>query len=358
MRIAVIAITRRGAQLANKLYNSLGECDIFISERYAGAENGIAKKFAPSELSQFITTAWKQYDGIVCIMATGIVVRMIAPLLSSKQTDPAIVVMDDAGRFSISLLSGHLGGANELAERCAFATGARAVVTTATDANNLPSFDLLAKEHNWIIDDISRIKTVNQLLLDNQEIAVVDPTGKTRSWFHGAGNLKFHDTFAGALESTASGFVFVTNRHIPPHKQSDSLLILRPRNLVLGIGCNRGTPADEIDDFVTTNLRRVFLSRKSVKIIASATAKADEAGLLCFAQQLGVDMVFYTSEELNNVSSPSAPSRHALQAIGAKGVAEPAAILASGGCDLIVQKIKSDAVTMAVAEISDKKRAE
>ena len=126
-------------------------------------------------------------DGFVLIMATGIVVRMIAPLLESKQSDPAVVTMDDAGRFAISLLSGHLGGANELAERCAFLTGARAVITTATDANELPSFDMLAKEQGWVIDDISCVKTLNRLLLDDEEIAVVDPSGKTRCWFHGRG---------------------------------------------------------------------------------------------------------------------------------------------------------------------------
>lgn len=352
MRTAIIAITKNGAHTANKLYGMLGESDIFISERYAGADNGVVQKFAPTELSQLIAAAWKKYDGIVCIMATGIVVRMIAPLLTSKQTDPAIVVMDDAARFAISLLSGHLGGANELAERCAFATGARAVVTTATDANRLPSFDLLAKDHGWIIDDISRVKTLNRLLLDNLEIAVVDPSGKTRCWFHGAGNLKYHDTFAEAFNSGAEGFVFVTNRDIPRQKQSDSLLILRPRNLVLGIGCNRGTPADEIDDFVNKSLRRAFLSIKSVKRVASADAKADETGLLLFAKKLDLDISFYPSDELNRVPCPSKPSQHALEAIGARGVAEPAAVLGSGGGCLIVKKIKSDAVTLAVAEIA------
>ena len=103
--------------------------------------------------------------------------------------------MDDAGKFAISLLSGHLGGANELAERCAFISGARPVITTATDANNLPSFDMLAKEQGWVIDDISRVKTLNSLLLDGEEIAVVDPGGQTRCWFHGRGKLSFYDTY-------------------------------------------------------------------------------------------------------------------------------------------------------------------
>ncbi len=162
--------------------------------------------FEPAELKELIASLWKEYDGFVLIMATGIVVRMIAPLLESKETDPAVVVMDDAGRFAISLLSGHLGGANELAERCAFASGARAVITTATDANELPSFDMLAKEQGWVIDDISRVKTLNTLLLDNEEIAIVDPTGQTRTWLHGRGRVTFYETFAEATDQRGARF--------------------------------------------------------------------------------------------------------------------------------------------------------
>lgn len=351
MRIAVIAITRGGVKLAYKLKSALPISGLFASERYVEAEIDSMQPFAPSELKKLITLLWKQYDGFVFIMATGIVVRMIAPHLISKAVDPAIVVIDDAGCFAISLLSGHLGGANELAKSCAFACGATAVITTATDANGLPSFDLLAKEHGWQIDDLGRVKNLNQLLLDNEEIAIVDLSGKIRCWFHGQGRLTFYDTFSEALQSTARGFVFVTNHYIPPHKQSDTLLILRPLNLTIGIGCNRGTSLDEIENFVQISLRRVFLSLKSVRAIGSATAKSEEVGLQQFAKRHNLNLIFYSSDELNTVVCPSKPSEYALQAIGAKGVAEPAALLASGGGRLIVQKVKSDAITLAVAEI-------
>ena len=160
--------------------------------------------------------------------------------------------MDDAGKFAISLLSGHLGGANELAERCAFMVGARAVITTATDANGLPSFDMLAKEHGWVIEDISRVKLLNSLLLDDEKIAVVDGSGLVRSFFHGQGRLQFHDSFVAGLRSEAKGFLFVTNSIIPPQLRAETLLVLRPKNLVLGIGCNSGTSADEIEGVVLT----------------------------------------------------------------------------------------------------------
>lgn len=285
VRIAVIAITRNGARLGHKLQAGIAGADLYISRRYAGT---ISKEytFDPAELKHLIASLWKTYSGFTLIMATGIVVRVIAPLLESKDVDPAVVVMDDAGRFAISLLSGHLGGGNELAERCAFVSGARAVITTATDANNLPSFDMLAKEQGWVIDDLSRIKQLNTLLLDNQEIAVVDPGGQTRCWLHGRGRITFHETFAEAVASPARGFLFVTNRHLPPQTSPSNLLILRPRNLVLGIGCNRGTSADEIETFIRLHLKRLFLSPKSVYCIASVAAKRDEAGLIELAGRL------------------------------------------------------------------------
>lgn len=353
MRIAVIAITRNGAQLGRRLRDGLAAAELYVSGRYAGKAGKERQTFDPADLKSLIPSLWKTYDGLVFIMAAGIVVRMIAPFLESKESDPAVVVMDDAGRFAVSLLSGHLGGANELAERCAFITGGRAVITTATDANDLPSFDMLAKAQGWVIDDISRVKTLNTLLLDGEEIAVVDPSGRTRTWFHGRARLTFHDTMASALDSRARGYLFVTNRHLPPRTRPDNLLILRPRNLVLGIGCNRGTPAEEIDAFVATHLKRIFLSLKSVARIATAAAKRDEAGLLAYAERHSLPLAFFESGELNGVAAPSPPSASALAAIGAQGVAEPAAILASEGGRLLLKKVKSDNVTLAVAEIGD-----
>ena len=353
MRIAVIAITRNGARLGQKLRETITGAELHVSIRYAGQTGGSGHPFEPTDLKTLITSLWRQVDGFIFIMASGIVVRMITTLLESKQTDPAVIVMDDAARFAISLLSGHLGGGNELAERCAFISGARAVITTATDVNDLPSFDMLAKKQGWVIDDISRVKTLNSLLLDGAGIAVVDGSGHTHTSFRGRGALSFYDTFAEAMDSPARGFLFVTNRHLPPQNLPKNLLILRPRNLVLGIGCNRGTTREEIDTFVGTHLRRILFSLKSVRCIATADAKRDEAGLLAFAAQHAIPLTFFGSEELNRVTVPSPPSQHALEAIGATGVAEPAAMLASGGGRLLLKKVKSTNVTLAVAELRE-----
>lgn len=353
MRLAVIAITGNGATLGCRLCSTLPDCELFVSSRYADRGGEEQRLFEPAELAQLVATLWRDYQGLVFIMATGIVVRMVAPLLVSKHSDPAVVVMDDAGRFAISLLSGHLGGGNELAERCSFATGSRAVITTATDANGLPSFDMLAKEQGWVIEDVSRVKLLNRLLLDNGQIAVADPSGRTRAWFQSRGRLSFYDSVDTAVASGAEGVVVVTNRSLPVGSLPDNLLILRPRNLMLGIGCNRGTPADEIEQFVLGQLKRSFLALQSVRCIASAEAKRDEAGLHEFAGRHSLPLMFFSSEELNRMAVPSPPSEHALAAIGAAGVAEPAALLAAGAGHLIVKKVKSPNVTLAVAEAGD-----
>lgn len=352
MRVAIIAITGNGASLGRILRERITGSELHVSRRYAGQAGTGCCCFEPSGIKNLISSVWKEYDGFVFIMATGIVVRMIAPLLESKEIDPAVVVIDDAGTFAISLLSGHLGGANELAGRCAVAVGARAVITTATDANGLPSFDMLARENGWIIDDIRQVKHLNTLLLDDEEIAVVDQTGKTRTWLHGRGRVTYYETFIEAAGSTARGFLFVTNRHLPRQIHPERLLILRPRNLVLGIGCNRGTAAEEIAAFVTSHLKRIFLSRKSVCCVASVSAKRYETGLVEYAARLGVPLHCFESDELNRTDFPSPPSFHALAAVGASGVAEPAAILASHGGKLLLQKVKSENVTLAVAELS------
>jgi cobalt-precorrin 5A hydrolase len=353
MRIAVIAITSNGARLGRKLLNGLTGVELHVSKRYAGQAGPAKHLFEPTELKALTASLWHKVDAFVFIMATGIVVRMIAEHLQSKQTDPAVVVIDDAGKFAISLLSGHLGGANELAQRAAFICGANPVITTATDANDLPSFDMLAKDNDWVIEDISKVKTLNSLLLDDGEIAVVDRSGKVRSWFHGRGKLSYYDTFVEAIKSRASGLLFVTNQYFPNQSHYNNLLILRPRDLILGIGCNRNTPLEEIEAFVDTHLRRTFLSLKSVARIASAAAKSDETGLLAYAERHGIELVFYGSEELNRVSVPSEPSQYVMAAIGATGVAEPAAILAAGGGRLLLKKVKSPNVTLAIAQICE-----
>ena len=346
MHVAIIAITVNGARMGAVLQRGIDDSRLFVIEKHA---SGAAHPFSTG-VQALVDRLWPDYGGFVFIMATGIVVRTIAPLLQAKDRDPAVVVLDDAGRFAVSLLSGHIGGANALAKSCAQLTGSVPVITTATDVNDLPSFDMLAKEHGWLIEDLSRVKVLNALLLEGKEIAVVDHGDAVRKYCAGKGVLTFHDDFDRAAESGAHGLLLVTNRILPKHHSNDRTLVLRPVNLCLGIGCNRGTSREEIDSVVSAQLQRLSLSPKSVRCVATATAKDDEDGLLSFAEKHALPIHFFPSEALNAVDGPSPPSAHAFAAIGARGVAEPAALLASAGGTLLLKKVKDGNVTLAIAE--------
>ena len=346
MQVAIIAITGNGARIGAGLHRGIPLSRLFVIEKHA---TGDAHPFSHG-VQGLVDRLWPDYDGFVFIMATGIVVRTIAPLLQAKDRDPAVVVLDDAGRFAVSLLSGHIGGANALAKHCAELAGSIPVITTATDANDLPSFDMLAKENGWRIDDLSRVKVLNALLLEGKEIAVVDSGDTVKRYFAGKGLLSFHEDCDHAVQCGASGVLLVTNRIAPPSADPDRTLVLRPLDLCLGIGCNRGTSASEIESVVSANLERLSLSIKSVSCIATARAKEDEDGLLAFAEQAGIELIFFESEQLNGVAVPSPPSAHAFAAIGARGVAEPAALLASEGGTLLLEKVKDGNVTLAIAQ--------
>lgn len=345
MQVAIIAITGNGARIGAALRQGIPQSRLFVIEKHA---TGDAHPFSAG-LQTLVDRLWPDYGGLVFIMAAGIVVRSIAPLLQAKDRDPAVVVLDDAGLFAVSLLSGHIGGANALARSCAELTGGTAVITTATDANHLPSFDMLAKESGWLIEDLSRVKVLNALLLEGEEIAVVDPTERTREYFAGKGKLSYFENADLASRSGASGLLLVTNRELPPSLDLERTLVLRPVDLCLGIGCNRGTSAEEIGSVVSKYLAQLSFSMRSVHCIATASAKEDEEGLLAFAREEGIPILFFASGELNQVRFPSPPSDHAFSAIGAKGVAEPAALLASQGGRLVLEKVKDGNVTLAIA---------
>jgi cobalt-precorrin 5A hydrolase len=351
MNTAVLAITPRGAELARKLAAALPVAACFLPERFRQSDHSV---YFNQPLKQFLPDIFQNHDGLICIMATGIVVRLLAPVLQGKAVDPAVVVVDEAGRFAISLLSGHLGGANRLAEQVANALGGQAVITTATDVNNLPAWDAVAGEAGLTIEPLAQIKLFNRLLLEGQAIALVDPRQRIAGTYADVPGVACCSTFMEAEASGVAERVYVTHRLVPTDDESVELLLLRPRDLVLGIGCNRGTPANEIDDAVMGVLTNAALSSSSVHSIATIVDKQDEVGLNQYAQDKGLPVVYFSAAELNAMTVPSPPSPHALRAVGASGVCEPAALRAARSGHLLVRKQKCGNVTVAVAEISAK----
>lgn len=338
-KIAVWAITPNGAGLADRMAAALPNAEVFGTERLDRLPE-TAIRF--ESLPQAVAAHFRRYGGHVFIMATGIVVRTLQGLLVHKTEDPAVVVVDDRGTFAISLVSGHIGGANRLAEQVAAAIGAQPVVTTATDVNGAVAIDSLAVELGLTIETPSAIKTVNMALLTGSPLEVHDPLGLL------AGRLPA--VAPEGREAAAAARVWVDDRlfAVPP-----GALVLRPPSLWAGIGCNRQTALEEIRDLLFSTLRSVGLAATCLKGLASVDLKRGEPGLAALARELGLPLQFFSREAIAAVEAlVPTPSAAVAHHIGVKSVCEATAILASRGGSLIVPKRSSRNATVAVARIN------
>jgi cobalt-precorrin 5A hydrolase len=345
-KIAIWVITPNGIKIARRIAARLPDVNVHISGRLN--EAGLAK-LTFDKLSEEMVEKFIKYTGHIFIMSTGIVVRVIAPLIQNKTEDPAVVAIDDQGQHAISLLSGHLGGANALTLQVAEIIGARPVITTATDVNMRPAIDVLAKEKRLNIENPSAIKTVNMALLTDQRIWVHDPFAVLRDDIPNAVQLdeKGLSKWEESKDSEAAIYVGDKQAEFP-----SDILILRPASLVAGIGCNRNTPMDEIRGLLDEVLKKYRLAGSSLDRIATIDLKADEPGLLELAKTLGVPIDFFSREKLGQIKEIQTPSTQVENHIGVKSVCEAAAILASQMGTLIVPKQKTPNVTVALARKS------
>ena len=264
-----------------------------------------------------VRTAFAQCEQLVCFLATGAVVRLVAPLLSGKTEDPGVVCVDEGGRFAVSLLGGHAGGANELAREVGDLLGAEPVVTTATDAVDVAGLDTLGLPVEGDVAGVSRA------LLDGEAVAlraeVAWPLPPLPLAAEGAYTIRLTDRLVEAAERE---------------------VVLRPPTLVVGVGASKGAPVEEVLGLVKEALREAGLSMASVAELATVDAKAGEPGIVEAARLLGVPLVTHSAEELAGVDVPN-PSDAPLAAVGTPSVAEAAALV--GGGELLVPKRKSAA---------------
>lgn len=347
MKLAIVAITPGGAKLARSLGRNLPQATVFLPSKFRQEDDC---RYGDEPVALLLPRLFRQFEGLLCLMATGIVARILAPHLRGKDVDPAVVVMDEAGRFAISLLSGHLGGANRLAAAAARATGGEAVITTATDVNGLPAWDDIAGQQKLAIEPLASVRTLNALLLEGKPIGLVDRKKRVAPHFAEVATVHLLKAFSDPRMASMAGRVLVTHRHVPDIERHGPLLLLHPKDLVIGIGCNRGTSEEEIAAEVDAVLLEAFLSPASIGLLASVEAKSDEAGLLSYAGSRNLPIEFHSAARLNAAPLTSAPSLHALRAVGTRGVCEPAALLSAGAARLLVPKQKRGNVTVAVAE--------
>ncbi len=342
--LAVVALTPGGVALARRLTPQLATATCYLPQRFA-TDDG--HRYYDEPVMRLLPRLFAAGTPLLCLMATGIVVRALAPVLRGKEHDPAVVVMDEAGRFAISLLAGHLGGANDLARILEARCGATAVITTATDVHQLPAWDTVARELGLTLEPVAHLRRLNRLLLEAGRIALCDPYGAVSARFAPLSQVRLVEELPAA-GSGVEGRVAVTHRLLD---EEDDLLLLRPRDLVIGVGCNRDTCADEIKETVRALLQQAQLSPASVARFATIEAKRDEAGITEAAARFGVEVDYHLPVALNAVAVPSPPSEHALAAVGARGVCEPAALLSAGARQLLLRKQARGNVTVAIASL-------
>lgn len=321
--ISLISFTARGAELMRRLQAALGGEAVF------------SREIIDFSLAEWSEQRFYQRQALIFVGAVGIAVRAVAPHIKSKAQDPAVVVVDEAGRFVIPLLSGHLGGANALARRLAELLGATLVVTTATDINQRFAVDLWAKSKKLTVIQPDRIKLVSGKLLDGREITLFS------RW--------------PVLGQPPAGVVIVDAEQaeqadvtVDIYDHGGSSLQLTPAACVLGVGCRRGIGRDDIERAFGCFCEERRLWPASIRGAASIDIKAEEAGLLAFFEDHHWPCKFFSADELARAEGSFTPSPFVARTVGVDNVCERSAVLAAGG-ELIEKKYAAGGVTLALA---------
>ena len=357
---AIVAISRRGAAIGARVRDALGGGALYVERRFADAVEGATAFDLP--VRPLVRRLFNEYERLVLMMPVGAAVRLLAAHIGHKHTDAAVVCVDDAGRFAVSLLSGHVGGGDALAEQVADAIGATAVITSASHVLGTLAVDLLGSEFGWRIEASSVMVTrASAAVVNGEPVGVYQDAGE-RDWWEAGKPLPSNVTVCESVEELAQfpNVLLISDRVDVSDKVAaadaktpetpKTLVIYRPRSLVVGIGSRRGVGVPEVEGLLRGTFAAEQLAVGSVRCIATAELKRDEAAIGLLAERLAVPVRYFGADELNGMPGPSGASE-SQRLLGIVGVAEPAALLASGG-DIIVPKVRSAAATLAVARIA------
>lgn len=357
MRTAFFALTDGGARLLMRLADASDGGTIHLPERLRGSVPLAYDVVYFTRLADVIQTAFMRYDALICVMATGIVVRMIAPYATSKLYDPAVLVFDEAGRHGISLLSGHIGGANDLTRKLCTAVGADPVITTATDVTGAMAPDTLAAKLALRPLPKIAIQTLNTALLEEKEIVYLIDSELPQAAFYEA-QLRAEEIqaklFRGDIPPVGEDEyrVILTRVEHISDRIAPRTLYLVPRRLIAGIGCRAGVSEAKILRALTEACEMIGREPSAIDLFASTTVKRDEEGLRAAAETLGREICFYPNEELAAMIEiyGLTESDFVRQTIGVGNVSEAAALCAAGeaGGRMALGKTSFGKVTVAL----------
>lgn len=326
MKIGVIAFTKAGGQLGKEIQQGLGDgATLHVPQRWATEVDGTPY----TTLDQWTKEMWHSGDALIFIGATGIGVRAIAPYVKDKFTDPAVLAVDELGRYTVPLLSGHVGGGNKLAVTVAKILGGTPVISTATDLQGVFAVDVWAKEQGLVLHHRTLAKEISATLLEGGQVGFASDFG--------------HPCPQGLTQEQVPLGIWVTDTGgTPPFLRT---LSLSHRGFTLGIGCRRGVSQETIAQVVTQALGEYPLS--GVTQVATIDIKGQEVGLLDFCQRHQLPLVTFSAQELAQAEGEFTPSAFVAQTVGVDNVCERAATLAGG--ELMIKKFPKDGVTVALA---------
>lgn len=320
MKLAVWTVTRGAGLNGVEIKNKIEGIDVFTLSKFK-IDNSIQMENFTEELNE----AFNKYDGHIFIMATGIVIRKIASLIKSKDVDPAVVVIDEGMNFVISLLSGHLGGANDLTQNLHEIFGLVPIITTSSDVTGKIAVDTLSQKLKCNLKSLEAAKKVTSLIVDGKNVELSLPKN--------------------ICNENPEGIVVISN------KENLEVVHLYPENLVIGIGSRRGIEKEKVYEFLIETLEKHNLSLKSIKHFATVDLKADEKGIVETARELGKELKIVSREEILTVEDMFQGSEFVKKEIGVKAVSEPCAYLTSSKDGKFIEiKAKKDGMTISIYE--------
>lgn len=347
-KVAILAITKNGIKIASTLKRSFPDWEVFAPSKFQ--DNTISAVWYEEQTSAKIAELFGKYEGLVCLFSLGAVIRLIAPYLKDKKTDPAIIVIDDKASFVISVLSGHLGGANELTEEIGKKLGSTPVITTAADVNKTIPVDLIGREFGWKIENDSNVTRISALMVNEEKIGIYQDAGE-RNWWKSElpKNVTVYDSIENLKQSNSKAYLIISDRMFDDEILKNSV-IYRPKTLVVGIGLHGDTTKEKIRDCLDVSLAKYQLSPKCIARLVSIKKPKDIQGLIDAAKEIGVALEYFERDDLAKIKIPN-PSQMVEAYEGTPSVSEAAAIKSSGGT-LVVEKQKFPPdLTIAIARI-------
>ena len=346
-KIAGLAITKNGIDMSLRIKEHFSDFEIFAPVKFS--DNNGKIQWYDESTTQKIVDLFKSNDGIVCLFSLGAVIRLLAPHIKDKKTDPAVIVIDDNANFVISVLSGHLGGANELSNEIAEKMGSTPVITTAADVNKTIAVDLVGKEFGWKIDDDSNVTRISAFMVNKEKIGIFQNIGK-KEWWKGKfpENITFFSNIEDLRASESKGYLIITNDQIDDESVLKNSVVYRVPDLVVGIGLHWDTSKETILNGVNETLKKFELKQKQIARFVSIKKEKDVIGLIELGREMNIPIEYIDREELATITAPN-PSETVQAFEGTASVSEAAAIKSSKG-ELIVEKQKFPPnLTVAIA---------